>query len=122
MSLQMFDHFRFVAVYPYGKEMPFERLILGYGEKEIGHHHKTLTYIYGIEPGIHIYAGYLTMKGNQVKVSQGGSATLNIDPSKEENEHLEEVVNHLEGMHSAIESLFSALTTGGIKHVMLAIQ
>lgn len=117
---------RFVASYGHGFSFPFRRLILGHGYQESGHSHNQILEIYLGKKILEnakekVYAGYLYLQEDQVKVfALGGSQTLGIEGSEEKKKNLLEEINVLSGIKVALIHNFPLLISGKIPHMMLA--
>ncbi len=114
---------RFLALYRRGKNEHLTHLILGHGYMEHGGlSHSDLVSEYGVtNDRADMYAGYLTMKNDCIKVLKGGSQTLFIDEDGRRNADVEKVIESTK-MGDIISKLFPHITRDLVSHVMLANQ
>lgn len=117
---------RFLTYYDRGTSFPPTFLILGFGYMEDGLSHKLLHEIYGKEveekAGQVLYAGYLKVRGDSVRLYQaGGSETLMIDQNEELDRELREFFQKTEFVRLYITSIFPLIVGRLVRHCMFRI-
>lgn len=128
MQQQHLRVIRFVTFHSEGFKMPIRKLILGHGYMEHGglSHESLLKTYLGKEvcqDRAHtVYAGYLYVENDEVIIFSGGSQTLNIPESNENNEKLVADLGVLWKMKVATIHLYPLLAINDISHAMLAQQ
>jgi hypothetical protein len=125
MNTDRVNVIRFVAYYENGFEMPISKLILGHGYMEqSGLSHETLLKKYLREVfntgKDKLYAGYLYVENDRVKIFSGGSKTLNILENSTKSNKVLEDLEVLWKIKTAAVHLYPLLVTDDISHVMLS--
>jgi hypothetical protein len=120
MILSNSNTVRFITLYKRGFTLPFSQIILGHGYRgNGGRNHETLVERYNIiTKDQHIYAGYLCVDGEKVKVFSGGSETLRIKDREDLNRNIEEQLN-TPRFKNYITHLFPLLTSNTIPDLVL---
>jgi hypothetical protein len=117
---------RFIAFYGHTRQMPVRHILLGFGyQRQGGHTHADLVDMYnafGITKQGEVYAGYLYVDKGRIWIFSGGSSTLDIEEDAALDDSLQEFLNNMPGMKSAILSLFPLITAGQIQHTMFFQQ
>ena len=119
---------RFVALFDNGFEKRLTRIVLGHGYKEYGGlSHSYLSEIYELidletEDIKSLYAGYLCLENDTVKVFSGGSESMGISQHVDKNESVASSLKTLSGLAGAIAVVFPHIISGKIMHTMFFQQ